>query len=138
MSIKTVEVTESGVRPASPADQASVIVEELRKSYGEVKAASGISFEVQRGEVFGLLGPNGAGKTTTVEIIEGLREPDGGRVRVCGFDPQQVECRSKLYMSFSWRLRSPFLSFWESGRTCPTKRPARGPIFPTRFHPQSP
>src|SRR5207253_10335726 len=48
---------------------------------------SGISFEVQRGEVFGLLGPNGAGKTTTVEIIEGLREPDGGRVRVCGFDP---------------------------------------------------
>jgi ABC-2 type transport system ATP-binding protein len=72
---------------ASRADQAPVIVEELRKSYGEVQAVAGLSFTVARSEVFGLLGPNGAGKTTTVEIIEGLRRPDGGRVRVCGYDP---------------------------------------------------
>jgi ABC-2 type transport system ATP-binding protein len=46
----------------------------------------GVSFEVGRGEVFGLLGPNGAGKTTTVEILEGLRKPDGGSVSVLGID----------------------------------------------------
>src|SRR5206468_3479628 len=53
-----------------------------------VQAVRGVSFSVDEGEVFGLLGPNGTGKTTTVEILEGLRNPDGGRVRVCGFDPQ--------------------------------------------------
>jgi ABC-2 type transport system ATP-binding protein len=63
-------------------------VENLIKNYGDVQAVRGVSFSVQEGEVFGLLGPNGAGKTTTVEILEGLRDPDGGRVRVCGYDPQ--------------------------------------------------
>ncbi|HZS10109.1 MAG TPA: ABC transporter ATP-binding protein [Blastocatellia bacterium] len=87
MNTTTVEATEPVVKPVSPADHAPVVVEDLRKSYGEVKAVSGLSFEARRGEVFGLLGPNGAGKTTTVEIIEGLRAPDGGRVRLCGFDP---------------------------------------------------
>lgn len=47
----------------------------------------GISFEVQRGEIFGLLGPNGAGKTTTLESLEGLRAPDGGSLQVMGVDP---------------------------------------------------
>jgi ABC-2 type transport system ATP-binding protein len=47
-----------------------------------------VSFEVEEGEVFGLLGPNGAGKTSTVEILEGLRPPDGGIVSVCGLNPQ--------------------------------------------------
>ncbi len=64
-------------------------VENLVKRYGEVEAVRGVSFNVEEGEVFGLLGPNGAGKTTTVEILEGLRTPDGGRVFVCGFDPQR-------------------------------------------------
>jgi len=63
-------------------------VDNLVKHYGDVHAVRGVSFSVEEGEVFGLLGPNGAGKTTTVEILEGLREPDGGYVRVCGFDPQ--------------------------------------------------
>src|SRR6266436_6316817 len=63
-------------------------VDNLVKHYGEVQAVRGVSFSVNEGEVFGLLGPNGAGKTTTVEILEGLRNPDGGYVRVCGFDPQ--------------------------------------------------
>src|SRR6266850_2400188 len=63
-------------------------VENLVKHYGDVQAVRGLSFTVDEGEVFGLLGPNGAGKTTTVEILEGLRNPDSGSVRVCGFDPQ--------------------------------------------------
>lgn len=64
-------------------------VEKLVKRYGEVEAVRGVSFNVQEGEVFGLLGPNGAGKTSTVEIMEGLRTPDSGRVSVCGLDPQK-------------------------------------------------
>src|SRR6202521_1482969 len=63
-------------------------VENLVKRYGDVEAVRGVSFNVEEGEVFGLLGPNGAGKTSTVEILEGLRTPDGGSVSVCGLDPQ--------------------------------------------------
>lgn len=63
-------------------------VENLVKRYGHVEAVRGVSFEVAEGEVFGLLGPNGAGKTSTVEILEGLRDPDGGSVSVCGLNPQ--------------------------------------------------
>jgi ABC-2 type transport system ATP-binding protein len=69
----------------------AISVEELRKRYGEEEALRGISFEIEEGEVFGLLGPNGAGKTTTVEILEGYRTRDGGRVEVLGFDPQRSE-----------------------------------------------
>jgi ABC-2 type transport system ATP-binding protein len=64
-------------------------VENLIKRYGELEAVRGVSFHVNEGEVFGLLGPNGAGKTTTIEILEGLRNLDGGRVSVCGLDPQR-------------------------------------------------
>ncbi len=62
-------------------------VSSLKKCYGSLKAVDGISFTVNQGEVFGLLGPNGAGKTTSIEILEGLRERDGGDVKVLGFDP---------------------------------------------------
>jgi ABC-2 type transport system ATP-binding protein len=58
----------------------------LTKRYGDIQAVAGIDFDVAKGEVFGLLGPNGAGKTTTVEILEGLRKPDGGEVSVLGVD----------------------------------------------------
>ena len=64
-------------------------VRDFRKTYGEVVAVDGISFDVQRGEIFGLLGPNGAGKTTTLESLEGLREPNGGALRVAGIDPSR-------------------------------------------------
>jgi ABC-type multidrug transport system ATPase subunit len=53
-------------------------VRNLRKSCGSILAADDISFQVQRGEIFGLLGPNGAGKTTTLECLEGIRQPDRG------------------------------------------------------------
>lgn len=62
-------------------------VTSLKKYYGDIKAVDGISFTVNQGEVFGLLGPNGAGKTTTIEILEGLREKEGGEVKVLGLDP---------------------------------------------------
>jgi len=65
----------------------AIVVEDLRKSYGPVRAVQGVSFTVETGEVFGLLGPNGAGKTTIVEILEGYRRRDGGRVEVLGEDP---------------------------------------------------
>ena len=65
----------------------SIEVTSLKKHYGDLKAVDDISFTVKEGEVFGLLGPNGAGKTTTIEIMEGLRERDGGDVKVLGFDP---------------------------------------------------
>jgi ABC-2 type transport system ATP-binding protein len=66
---------------------AAIEVTDLRKAYGPVEAVRGLSFEVERGEVFGLLGPNGAGKTTTVEILEGYRQRSAGHVRVLGHDP---------------------------------------------------
>jgi ABC-2 type transport system ATP-binding protein len=66
-----------------------ISVQKLHKHYGDLAALRGISFDIFQGEVFGLLGPNGAGKTTTIEILEGLRQPDSGSVRVCGLDPAQ-------------------------------------------------
>lgn len=66
-------------------------VEDLRKAYGDVQAVDGVSFHIERGEVFALLGPNGAGKTTLVEIIEGHRTADSGTVRVLGHDPARRE-----------------------------------------------
>ena len=73
----------------------AIVVEDLRKSYGDVEAVGGISFEVARGQVFALLGPNGAGKTTTVEICEGFRPRTAGRVSVLGFDPADRDRRMK-------------------------------------------
>ena len=73
----------------------AVEVVDLRKSYGSLEAVRGISLSVAEGEVFALLGPNGAGKTTTVEILEGFRRRDGGRVSVLGFDPATNDRRLK-------------------------------------------
>jgi ABC-2 type transport system ATP-binding protein len=56
----------------------------LAKSFGDLKAVDGVTFQIARGETYGLLGPNGAGKTTAISIIAGLLEPDGGEVRING------------------------------------------------------
>jgi len=61
-------------------------IRELQKSFGEIKAVDGVSFDVQEGELYGLLGPNGAGKTTTISMMSGLIRPDGGQVRVLDKD----------------------------------------------------
>jgi ABC-2 type transport system ATP-binding protein len=66
---------------------AAISVTDLSLSYGELRAVDGVSFEVQEGEFFGILGPNGAGKTTTLEMIEGLRKPEAGEIRLLGERP---------------------------------------------------
>jgi ABC-2 type transport system ATP-binding protein len=77
---------------------AKLVVENLRKRYGAVEAARGVSFQVEDGEIFGLIGPNGAGKTTTVECVLGLREPDDGRIEVCGLDARRQPREAKQRM----------------------------------------
>ena len=70
----------------SDGDAPIIVVEGLRKRYSDVQAVDGISFSVNKGEVFALLGPNGSGKTTTIEIIEGMRAADSGRATIAGID----------------------------------------------------
>jgi ABC-2 type transport system ATP-binding protein len=68
--------------PVTPA----IEVRGLRKSFGEIEAVRGVSFEVAPGEVFGFLGPNGAGKTTTINMLCTLAKPTAGTARVAGHD----------------------------------------------------
>jgi ABC-2 type transport system ATP-binding protein len=63
---------------------AAVVIDHLKKSYGEVEAVKDISFTVEAGEIFGLLGPNGAGKTTTIRCLCTLAKPDSGKIEVSG------------------------------------------------------
>ena len=65
----------------------AIEVSDLHKNYGPVRAVDGLSFHVERGEVYALLGENGAGKSTTVEILEGHRKATSGDVSVLGLDP---------------------------------------------------
>ncbi len=76
----------------------AISVRDLRKSYGDVEAVRGVSFNVAHGEVLALLGPNGAGKTTIVEILEGYRQRSSGDVEVLGVDPAHggVELRQRV------------------------------------------
>ena len=79
------------------ASAAAIEVANLVKVYGPLRAVDGVSFRVETGQIFGMLGPNGAGKSTTVEMIEGLRPADEGRIEVLGLDvrrqPRQVKAR---------------------------------------------
>jgi ABC-2 type transport system ATP-binding protein len=71
--------------PASPDNDSRILVlDSVVKRYGTLVAVDAISLDVRRGEIFGILGPNGAGKTTTLEMIEGLRAPDGGCITIFG------------------------------------------------------
>lgn len=95
---------------ASPAPHAAgtsavgpaVLVQDLRRQYGDVHALNGVSFTVERGEFFALLGPNGAGKSTTMHILSTLVAPSGGRAAVMGFDVVRDEwsVRHQLGMVF--------------------------------------
>jgi ABC-2 type transport system ATP-binding protein len=82
---------------------AVIEVQGLHKRYGETIAVDHVSFTVDEGEIFGILGPNGAGKTTTVECVEGLRDADGGSIRVLGLDP--VRDRAELTQQLGVQLQ---------------------------------
>jgi sodium transport system ATP-binding protein len=64
-----------------------IVVRNLHKSFGEVKAVNGVSFEARDGQITGLLGPNGAGKTTTLRMLYSLLPPDAGEILIDGLDP---------------------------------------------------
>ena len=66
--------------------EAAIITSGLTKRYGAARGIEDVSFEVERGEVFGFLGPNGAGKTTTIRTLLGLLRPMAGRASILGFD----------------------------------------------------
>lgn len=70
----------------STATAPMIVVEDLIKHYGQVRAVDGISFTVGRGEIFGLLGHNGAGKTTTIRMLTGRTRPTAGRATIAGHD----------------------------------------------------
>jgi ABC-2 type transport system ATP-binding protein len=83
----------------------AIIVEGLKKHFGDVEALKGIDFEVPRGEIFGLLGPNGAGKTTAIRILSTILRPDAGRAVILGKDvvkePEAVRYRIGLAGQFA-------------------------------------
>ncbi|PNV79555.1 MAG: ABC transporter ATP-binding protein [Dictyoglomus turgidum] len=78
-----------------------VEVENLKKYYGNVKAVDGVSFKIKQGSIFTLLGPNGAGKTTTLEIIEGLRTPDSGKITIFGRQVEKIGREEKELIGVS-------------------------------------
>jgi len=78
----------------------AIEVQNLSKSFGNLRAVRDISFNVARGDVLGFLGPNGAGKSTTMKMITGFLEPTAGRVRVCGHDLQEEPVRLKSRIGY--------------------------------------
>jgi ABC-2 type transport system ATP-binding protein len=80
----------------------AITVENLHKHYKNNHAVRGVSFTVEKGEIFGIVGPNGAGKTTTIEIMEGLRLKDSGNVNILGLDPEKdaSELRQRIGVQF--------------------------------------
>jgi ABC-2 type transport system ATP-binding protein len=90
--------------------------ENLVKTFGEIQAVRGITFDVQRGEIFAFLGPNGAGKTTTIKILTTLLRPTSGRVEIDGLDPatQQNEVRKRFGIVFQDPSLDDELTAWEN------------------------
>lgn len=91
-------------------------VDSLTKTYGEVQAVRGISFEVGQGEIFAFLGPNGAGKTTTIKMLTTLLRPTAGTVEIDGLNPatQQNEVRKRFGIVFQDPSLDDELTAWEN------------------------
>lgn len=106
----------SKIREINMNEQSPVItVRNLTKRYGNYTAVDDISFEVQRGEIFGIVGPNGAGKTSAIESIMGLRWPFEGEVRVLGLDPhhQRRQLAERIGIQLQEAELPPRLKVWE-------------------------
>jgi ABC-2 type transport system ATP-binding protein len=82
------------------ADAPAIVVSELAKHFGKVRAVDGLSFDVRAGEIFGLVGPDGAGKTTTMRILAGVLLPDSGSATVGGFDVARNPESAKHHLSY--------------------------------------
>ncbi|GIG85709.1 ABC transporter ATP-binding protein [Plantactinospora endophytica] len=91
-------------------------VSNLQKRYGDQVAVRDVSFEVRPGEIFGIVGPNGSGKTTTVECLTGLRQADGGTIRVLGLDPtrDRAELRHQVGIQLQESHLPDRLKVWEA------------------------
>lgn len=123
-------VSATATEPAAAGEaDLAVSVRGLVKRYGDVTAVDGIDLDVRRGRCLGVLGPNGAGKTTTIEILEGLKQPDAGEVKVLGrswatdrrwlqerigVQLQETDLQEKLGVYETLRL---FASFFERTRS---------------------
>ncbi|EZP76793.1 ABC transporter [Parageobacillus genomosp. 1] len=96
--------------------QATLIVENLRKTIRGKEIIKGISFELKEGEVFGFLGPNGAGKTTTIRMLVGLIKPTSGRISICGYDLERqfTEAIRHIGCIVENPELYPYLSGWEN------------------------
>ncbi|HEX3425075.1 MAG TPA: ATP-binding cassette domain-containing protein [Acidimicrobiales bacterium] len=94
----------------------AVLVDGLRKSYGDFEAVKGISFEVAPGETFGFLGPNGAGKSTTISMLCTLIKPTGGKALVDGFDvvEDRTEVRRRIGLVFQDTTLDDYLTAEEN------------------------
>ena len=95
---------------------AVIQVENLTKTYGSTTAVSGLSFCVQRGEIFGIVGPNGAGKTTTMECLAGLRRATSGQLSVLGLNParEERELRKRVGVQLQQAALPEDLKVWEA------------------------
>jgi ABC-2 type transport system ATP-binding protein len=75
------------VKPQDYSQRPTIVkVENLSKTFGQLKAVDGVSFEIKEGEIFGFLGPNGAGKSTTINVLTTLLKPSGGKAEITGLD----------------------------------------------------
>ncbi|MGY5853747.1 MAG: ATP-binding cassette domain-containing protein [Candidatus Thorarchaeota archaeon] len=72
-------------------DKDLIIVKDLKKHFGQIKAVDGVDFEVQKGEIFSLLGPNGAGKSTTIRMLTTVLTAEGGDATVSGHNIGTLE-----------------------------------------------
>ena len=84
-------------------------VSSLVKRFGQLTAVNDVSFEIREGSCFGLLGPNGAGKTTTIEMMEGIKIPDGGTIRYQG-KPLGQKFRNEAGIMFQTTALQEFIT----------------------------
>lgn len=77
-----------------------ILVREITKSFGALRAVDRVSFELPGGQIAGLLGPNGAGKSTTIRMITGSLAPDAGSVLIAGIDPAQDPARARAQIGY--------------------------------------
>jgi len=110
-------------------------IKNLHKSFGDVHAVDGLSFEIRRGELFAFLGVNGAGKSTTISMICGVLGRDSGEIEVCGRDPERSisEISRKMGVVFQTSVLDAPLSVRDNLRSRAALYGISGKEFETRY-----